>query len=513
MDALTLTNFFQQLIGEQPSEKYYYANDRVPAQSLFTQRPRCPQRHTSNVYSGYQQSQDNVNENQFTKCLKDRLVHPNDCYQFEFDGIKCFLKSAHRFNWNGYVVLPSGHPDLQRVQEVAYLKNVYKVHNGLSYYNKNVIGFTGAGANDYCLLRETITKTNESQLKYKSFEFIKSQTKLLARQVAERNVNCADYTTILCSLFNMGNLQNTNNMQYSVPRQTTFGARNDISFSDMLRKMKEQTQPSDQKCDSRTFGNYYSEDIRNLYDQLKFGLEKQQVPKNQSEQNTRDFFSETIKNLHDQFKPVFEKQQCEHDAKVNYSEELGNLCEQLKSMGFTDVKIITPETNKNNTDSEVPKESCDFHSQVSPDLIQKLLSMITNKYSQNKTESNNSESSENSANSNTSEQKHDQCVIEDDDGDDLYYENDVVYGTTDSENSDPNSTECYSACNTECSHDSNTTESRSESGAPYFVNIKNQEMNDVDYYDLLSLERLIPGAINSLYNADSNEENFETDIQ
>ena len=169
---MEFAKFFETLFSGQGSN--YSANMQFPQQMP---------RQTQNVRS-MPPVRVEKKMNPFMECLRDRQLHPNDEYHFEVAGIKCMIKSTFRFNWDGCVFLPSEMEDTR--YSLAELKRTYKVVNGLDFCTRNCIGFTTSTYNDYCLLRETMTQKSETNLPYRSFEFVRAQTESLAFQVAER---------------------------------------------------------------------------------------------------------------------------------------------------------------------------------------------------------------------------------------------------------------------------------------------------------------------------------------
>lgn len=120
----------------------------------------------------------------FQKVLADRQKYPEDIYHFEIYGIKCLIRTAHYFNWNGYVILPKDHIDANLTLD--NLNQIYNVLNGISYYNYGCVGFSTISENSYCLLREIMSGIPEKSTEYHTFEFIKSETEYLAKQIAYR---------------------------------------------------------------------------------------------------------------------------------------------------------------------------------------------------------------------------------------------------------------------------------------------------------------------------------------
>jgi hypothetical protein len=123
----------------------------------------------------------------FEQCVADRAKYTSGVHRFEFDGIQCIITTVHRFNWNGYVILPSGHPDCKC--NTNQLNSIYTVFNGISFAQNGKIGFSTVGPNDYCLLRDVIGDSSESYKPYRSFNFVMGQTQSLAKQVANRLEN------------------------------------------------------------------------------------------------------------------------------------------------------------------------------------------------------------------------------------------------------------------------------------------------------------------------------------
>lgn len=124
--------------------------------------------------------------NSFQDSVNDRAVHTDERNSFVVDGIECVVTNIYRFNWNGYVKLPSDHPDFFMNQR--QMNSIYSAYNGIEYCQDGIIGFTTATENDYCLMREIMTGKSESHLEYKSYNFVKCHTINLAKQVAERYV-------------------------------------------------------------------------------------------------------------------------------------------------------------------------------------------------------------------------------------------------------------------------------------------------------------------------------------
>lgn len=124
--------------------------------------------------------------NPFQEAVNDRAVHTHDQDFFVVDGIECSVQSIYRFNWCGYVKLPQDHPDFMLNQR--QMNAVYQVHNGITYCQDGIIGFTTVNDNDYCLMREMKTGVSEARLKYRSYSFVKLQTIKLAKQICERYI-------------------------------------------------------------------------------------------------------------------------------------------------------------------------------------------------------------------------------------------------------------------------------------------------------------------------------------
>ena len=122
--------------------------------------------------------QNNLTACNFTRCIKDRVMHPNDCYSYESNGIEYAIESIHDFNWNGYVALPKNHPHCNK--SLQQIRGLYNNFNGLSYFKSNIIGFSGCNVNDYCYIRDG----KLSSKTYRSFDFIKAETEKLVVQVA-----------------------------------------------------------------------------------------------------------------------------------------------------------------------------------------------------------------------------------------------------------------------------------------------------------------------------------------
>lgn len=118
--------------------------------------------------------------------FQDRAAYLEDTYVFYVSGIKCCIKSCYMMNWNGYVYWPENHQDTR--SSVATLRRLYNVHNGVSLNNGRLCGFSTCEDNDYCPMRECLSKKSESQKTYRTFAFVRKQTEDLARQVSARNV-------------------------------------------------------------------------------------------------------------------------------------------------------------------------------------------------------------------------------------------------------------------------------------------------------------------------------------
>ncbi|XWV25018.1 hypothetical protein QJ856_gp0760 [Tupanvirus deep ocean] len=157
-----------------------------PLSSLFgiVPRPPAPRPSTTRDVPRSTRTERTNSRSPFTLCVADRAAHPEDIYKFEVNGVKFFVRTAHNFNWNGYVVLPVGHPDFGVPAE--QLRRIYRVHNGVSFSDAGCIGFSTCERGDYCCLREIITCLPESDRTFRDFDFVKSQTEELARQVARR---------------------------------------------------------------------------------------------------------------------------------------------------------------------------------------------------------------------------------------------------------------------------------------------------------------------------------------
>lgn len=121
----------------------------------------------------------------FRQVLMDHHKYPEDIYHFEAYGFKCFIRTIHHFNWSGYVLLPENHIDSTLTS--VDLNKIYNVLNGISYCNYGYIGFSTISEDSYCLLREIISGVPEKSSDYHTFEFVKSETEYLARQVAYRH--------------------------------------------------------------------------------------------------------------------------------------------------------------------------------------------------------------------------------------------------------------------------------------------------------------------------------------
>lgn len=156
------------------------------------------------ILEKHYEPEQNKHKQSFIQCVRDRANHINDIYHFEVCGIKCFVRSVNHFNWNGYVHIPYGHPDFGCSKR--WLNSVYRVPGGINYSENDCIGFsTIVGPNDYCYLREVVTGIPEDGKIYKTFDFVCEQTKLLAQQVARR------YTSQYTNQYTSQSSRNNNN--------------------------------------------------------------------------------------------------------------------------------------------------------------------------------------------------------------------------------------------------------------------------------------------------------------
>src|SRR5437879_944967 len=98
----------------------------------------------------------------FFSALQDRLSHPKDCYEFQLSGscVRYYVRCIHSFNWNGYVYWPAKHCDASR--PCSEINRLYDVCNGISYIDGKQMGFSTVTDNDYCLLREVVSRRSES---------------------------------------------------------------------------------------------------------------------------------------------------------------------------------------------------------------------------------------------------------------------------------------------------------------------------------------------------------------
>src|SRR5580658_4622616 len=107
----------------------------------------------------------------FNQCLHDRLTHPNDiCLQVS--GLDCTIASELRFNWRGSIKFPSNHPDAKLSHN--QLCTIYD-HPNL-YLINDVMIIQTISPTDYCLIRETVNKTSERNLPYRTFDFVLNLT-------------------------------------------------------------------------------------------------------------------------------------------------------------------------------------------------------------------------------------------------------------------------------------------------------------------------------------------------
>lgn len=121
---------------------------------------------------------------QFKQCILDRINYPEDLYCFNVGPMECYVRSIHRFNWNGYICFPWEHIDVGR--DLNELNMIYTVPNGISYNERNCIGFSTVMCNNYCLMRELITGVSEHEYPYYNFDAVWDATMSLANQALQR---------------------------------------------------------------------------------------------------------------------------------------------------------------------------------------------------------------------------------------------------------------------------------------------------------------------------------------
>jgi hypothetical protein len=170
----SLENLIEMMRLAQSSQQYYQGYSGLTREPVM-QRTRD---------SAMQRTRDATMQNKksFMECVADRANHSEDKYTFNVDELTCFVTSSCKFNWNGYVVLPVNYKNLYR--SLNQINSIHSVHNGISYFQDGVIGFTTAySEGDYCLLREMSTGQPEHNCTYRSFQFVKEQTCQLARQI------------------------------------------------------------------------------------------------------------------------------------------------------------------------------------------------------------------------------------------------------------------------------------------------------------------------------------------
>lgn len=130
---------------------------------------------------------------------EDLNAHPEQVYQFTYQGFKCKIKRIHQsWTYDGRVTLPDNHPDYKKTADL--IEDDIYIHGGITYGKSGTFGFSCNEASlcDLSPVHETLIKRFNwevsGHIHYWTREEVVEELKRLVKQFKNRNLCCPSST-------------------------------------------------------------------------------------------------------------------------------------------------------------------------------------------------------------------------------------------------------------------------------------------------------------------------------